>query len=135
LSRLSQYLAELFVEKQIFQTKVVEKIKTHFFFSWHPAVYDKISKSVVEQERPQTIWRMRVACWIGKAARAQAHARAPAPTPTYMHALTRSRTQSHTHTHKYVTLTAFRGYRGHVNAPRCFVIRTLSCYYMCDIIV
>ena len=68
---------------------------------------------------------MRVACRIGKAARAQAHARALAPTPTYTHALTRSRTHAHTHTQKYVTLTALRGYRGHVNAPRRYVIRTL----------
>jgi hypothetical protein len=27
------YLAELFLEREMFQTKVVEKIKTHFVFS------------------------------------------------------------------------------------------------------
>jgi len=51
----------------MFQTKVVEEIKTHivcsitFFFFENRAVY--------EQDRPQmTMWRMRIACWITKAA-------------------------------------------------------------------
>ena len=44
-----------------------------------------MSKNVVVPDRPQTIWRMRVAYWISKATRAQAHARARVPTPTYTH--------------------------------------------------
>jgi hypothetical protein len=61
-----------------------EAISTHFmfsnFFSEHRAVYEMKPKNVVEPEMPQVaIWR-RVACWIGKATRAQAHARACAPT-------------------------------------------------------
>ena len=57
----------------MFQTKVVEKIKTHFVFSnFFPpdirAVCEIMRKNIVERRRPQTtIWRMRIACWIPKA--------------------------------------------------------------------
>jgi hypothetical protein len=66
--------------------KVAEKIKIFilfsvtFFFSENRAVYEIVSKNMVEPERPQlAIWR-NVACWISKAMRAQAHARTFAPT-------------------------------------------------------
>jgi len=60
----------------MFQTKVVEKIKTHilrpiicFFFFENRAVYEKMWKNVVERDRLQmTIWRMRITCWIFKGA-------------------------------------------------------------------
>jgi hypothetical protein len=67
------YLAQFFLEWEIFQTKFVEKIKTHIlcsvnFFSENRAVYKIIWKNVVERGRPQTtIWRMRIACWVPKA--------------------------------------------------------------------
>jgi len=57
----------------MFQTKVVQKIKTHIlcsviFFFENRAVYEIMWKNVVEWGRLQmTIWRMRVACWIPKA--------------------------------------------------------------------
>ena len=57
----------------MFQTKVVEIIKTHFmfnnFFSENRAVYEIMWKIMVEPDRPQMtiIWRMRIACWITKA--------------------------------------------------------------------
>ena len=64
------YVAEFFLEWEMFQTKVVEKIKTHFmlnkFFSENRAVYEIMWKNMVERDRPQ-IRRMRVACWIRKA--------------------------------------------------------------------
>jgi hypothetical protein len=55
----------------MFQTKVVEKIKTHIVFSkFFPenfAFYEIMWKNV-EWVKPQmTIWRMRIACWIRKA--------------------------------------------------------------------
>ena len=50
-------------------------------FSENRAVYEKMSTTMVEPERPQAIWRLDV-CWISKATRAQAHARAP--THTYV---------------------------------------------------
>ena len=67
------YLAQFFLKWIIFQTKVVEKIKTHIlcpvpFFFENRAVYEIMWKDIVERDRPQmTIWRMRLACWIPKA--------------------------------------------------------------------
>jgi len=51
------YLAELFLELEMFQTKLVEKIKTHlkfknFFFFENRAVCVKIRKNVVERGWP-----------------------------------------------------------------------------------
>jgi hypothetical protein len=55
----------------MFQTKVVEEIKTHFVFSnFFPenCAFYVMWKNIVEWGRPQmTIWRMRIACWIPKA--------------------------------------------------------------------
>ena len=80
---------------------MTENNKTHILcpltFSENRAVYELMLKNMVEPERSQmTIWRLRVACRISKATRAQAHARARTPTFT------------HTHTHtQYVILVAF----------------------------
>jgi hypothetical protein len=66
------YVAQFFLEWETFQTKVVEKIKTHIlwsvtFFFENRAVYEIMWKNTVERGRPQiTIWRMRIACWISK---------------------------------------------------------------------
>ena len=58
-----------------FQTKVVEKIRTRIlgsitiFFSENRAVYEIMWKNIKEPSRPQmTIWRMRIAFHITKAA-------------------------------------------------------------------
>jgi predicted deacetylase len=52
----------------------------NFFFFENRAVYEIMSKNVVEPDTTQiTIWR-RVVCWISKATRAEAHAHARAPT-------------------------------------------------------
>ena len=44
---------------------------THFvfsnFFPENRAVYEIMWENVVEQDRPQTTWRTRTACWIPKA--------------------------------------------------------------------
>jgi len=56
----------------MFQTKVVEKIKTHFmlnniFLEKH-SVSEIMWKSTVEPDRIQmTIWDLRIACWTPKA--------------------------------------------------------------------
>ena len=56
----------------MFQSKVVEKIKTHFFiysnfFSENCAIYEIMWKNMVEPDRPQmAIWHMCSACWISK---------------------------------------------------------------------
>jgi hypothetical protein len=57
----------------MFQTKFVEKIKTHFlysvtfFFFENCFVYEIMWKNAVEPEWQMTRWRMRIACWIPKA--------------------------------------------------------------------
>jgi len=55
----------------MFQTKAVERIKTHFmfgnFYFENHAVCERMWENTVESDRPQMIiWRMRVACWITK---------------------------------------------------------------------
>jgi hypothetical protein len=66
------YLAQFFLELEIFQTKVVETIKTLFMFSnsfpENYAIYEIMCKNIVESGRPQmTIWHVRFACWMPKA--------------------------------------------------------------------
>ena len=56
------YLAEFFLEWEMFQTKVAERIKTHIlcpitfvFFSENHAVCETMWKNTVEPDRPQMI--------------------------------------------------------------------------------
>ena len=69
--RVLMYLAEFFVEWEMFQTKVVEKIKTYILcsvFFLNRAVYEIMWKNNVEPDRPKvTIWHMHIACWVTKA--------------------------------------------------------------------
>jgi hypothetical protein len=68
------YLAQFFLESEMFQTNIVDEIKkqnlfTIIFFSENGDTYEIIWKNTVELGRPQmTIWRMRIACWVPKAA-------------------------------------------------------------------
>jgi hypothetical protein len=69
---LWSYLAEFFSEWEMFQTKAVQKIKTHFvfsdFFPENSAVCEIMWEKMVQPDRPHmTIWRMRIACWVPKA--------------------------------------------------------------------
>ena len=55
----------------MFQTKVVEKLETHFVFGnfsfENRAIYEVLWTNTVERGRPQmTIRRMRISCWIPK---------------------------------------------------------------------
>ena len=65
--------AQFFLEWEMFQTKAVQKIKTHIlcsviFLFENRAVYEIMWKNILERGRPQmAIWRMRIACWIPKA--------------------------------------------------------------------
>jgi hypothetical protein len=72
------------------------------------AVYKIISKNLVEPERTQKIWRLRVAYWISKSTRARPHGRPRISTPTH------PSTSPPPHTH---TLIAFHGSSGFVMAP------------------
>ena len=88
---------------------------THFMFSYfsseNRAVYDIIPKNIVQPERMQIIWRLRVAYRISKPTCAQAHTRVRAPTPTPTHTAARTNTHTlphaHAHTQKYVIIIAF----------------------------
>ena len=70
-SHLWQYLAEFFLEWEMFQTNVVEKIRTHILYS--EAFFRKSCRWWGDVEKyggsrgaanDVTMWRIRVACWI-----------------------------------------------------------------------
>ena len=67
-TRFWSYLAQFFLQKEIFQTNVVENINKHILCSVifeNCAIYEVIWKNTVELDRSQmTIWRMGVAWWI-----------------------------------------------------------------------
>ena len=96
-SLLWQYRAEFFWKWEMFQTEVVEKIRTHILYS-AAFLFRKSCRlwanveNMVELETSQAMRRMRVACWISMATHAQAHVRAPC---------------THTYTQKCVILIAF----------------------------
>jgi hypothetical protein len=102
----------------MFYIKAVEKFKTHLlcsvtFFRKSYRLRDNV-KNMVGLERPQTIRRLRVACWISKVTRVQEHS-----APIHLHAcshpralslslsLSLSHTHTHTHTQKHEILVAF----------------------------
>ena len=52
----------------MFQTKVVERIRTHILCSETRAVDEIMWKHTVQPDMPQmTVWRMHIAFWISKA--------------------------------------------------------------------
>ena len=71
-AHLWQYLAESFLEWEMFQTKMHRKSK-HILYSVTLSrkscrLWEKVEKIILEPDKPQmTIWRMRTACWITKA--------------------------------------------------------------------
>jgi hypothetical protein len=71
---LWQYLAEYFLEWEIYQTKFVEKIKTHFMFNnflfrKSCRLWENVEKYGTARQATDDniIRRMRFACWITKA--------------------------------------------------------------------
>jgi hypothetical protein len=70
-AHLWSHLAEFFLEWEMFQTKVIDKIKTHFLcpvtFFMENRAYEIMWKNIIERGRPQTTtWRMRIAFRIPK---------------------------------------------------------------------
>jgi hypothetical protein len=131
-SHLWQYLAKFFLEWEMFQIKVVEKIKTHIlcsvtFFSESSGAYELMTKNTVEPERRQTPWRMRVACPISKATRTKSHFCASTLTPTQPHVRTRiaSPTRARTHTHPLVAFQRQLWFRERAILLPCANIATL----------
>jgi len=101
------FLAHFFLEWEMFHTKVVEKIKTHFmfrtFFSppWNFAIFEIKWKNISELGRPQMkIWHMCIACWVHKVT---------------------------DECSEYIILL-FNCNSGCMNVPHCHVIHTLSCF-------
>jgi hypothetical protein len=75
---LWQYLAEFYLEWEMFQIKVVEKIKTHIlrsvsFLRKSCRLWDNVEKygGAREATDDNITWRMRFACWITKATHTQ----------------------------------------------------------------
>ena len=58
-------------------------------FSENCAVWEKMSKNMVNTEGPQATWRMRVACRV-----VRLHARKHTPVPMHLH-------HTHAHTQAY----------------------------------
>ena len=92
-SHLWQYLAKLFLERETFEIKVVEKIKIHIlcpttFFRKSCRLCDNVEKCGGAREATidVTIRRIRVAYWISKATCTHAHAHAHAPGQPYSRA-------------------------------------------------
>jgi hypothetical protein len=89
------------------QTKVVNKIITHFMFSnffFYHAIYEIIWKNILEPGRPQTIWSMCVASLI--------------PTATNMHS-------------EYAILIAFPLLHEHISILHYTYITCLVPLYFC----
>jgi hypothetical protein len=69
---LWQYLAEFFLEREMFETKVVQKIKIHILhsvtFFWKScSLWDNVKKKHCRSTDDNIIRCMRFACWITKA--------------------------------------------------------------------
>jgi hypothetical protein len=87
-----------------------ENQNTHFifnniFFPENRAVYETMSKTLVQSEATNdvTVWRVRVACCISKTTHARSCIRLRFRAPTHA----RTCTHTHTQTDKYVILIAF----------------------------
>jgi hypothetical protein len=99
------YLAQFFLQWDVFQTKITEKIKTHIlnnFLSESRTVYEIMWKNIVQPGRlKMTIWRMPIACSITMA--------------TNVHSA-------------YVILIALHCNNGCTRAPKCYVTPTLPVF-------
>jgi hypothetical protein len=100
---LSPHLPQFFLEREMFQTNVVEKIKTHilysitFFFRKLCRLWDNVENNVQPERSQMTIWCMRISCWIPKA----------------------------THTHHMLYLLFFECNNGYSNTPELHYARKL----------
>jgi hypothetical protein len=84
---LWSYLAQFFLEWEMFQTNVVEKMKMHYVFNnlffRKLCRCDVTSKNIIGPDRQQmTIWRTRIACWIHKATNTHLECVILIPSPT-----------------------------------------------------
>jgi hypothetical protein len=98
------YLAHLFLEWEMFQTKVVEKITIHVLSSVIIFRIRVVMRKYCRAGQARlTIWRMRIVCWISKA----------------------TNTHIHTHTHRFCNTHCFTTATMVLRKRLCYVIRTL----------
>ena len=108
---LCWYLAEFFLEWELFQTKVVQKVKTHILCS--TTVFRTLCRlwecekkkcgTAGQATNGNIILRMHFVCWITKA------------------------TDSHS---EYVILSVFYGKDGYANAPQCYFSKNTACGHL-----
>ena len=120
-SHLWQYLAEFFLEWELFWAKFVGENQTTYsmfskLFSENRAVYDVMSKILGEFTNDVIIWHICVAWWISKSTAVHAHA----------HAHPRKRTHSRASTHRQICNTAFPQQQKFTKTPQCYDVRTLT---------
>jgi hypothetical protein len=130
-----RYLAKLFLEWEMFQIKVEEKIKTHILFSItfseNCTVYEIMSKNIVKTEGPQMMSQYGAYALCTGLARLHAHMcmYAPMRPGTHMHAHLRK----HAHTDQYVILIAFpqqQWFCERASMLRCTYISCLVIYML-----
>ena len=150
-SHLWQYLADFFLEREIFQIKVVEKNKTRIFSS--VTFFRKLCRFLDKAEKcggargttnDVTIWGIRVACWISEATCTRPSARAPPHTHVRTHAHTQTdtcntycfTTATMTHTHCYVIHTLAVFFKLHMSVRSRNLYRKISdlqsCFIYCS---
>jgi hypothetical protein len=121
-----RYLAKIFLEWQMFQINVVEKIKAHIlcaimFFRKSHRLWYNVEKLGGDwgATNDVTIWSIGIACWICNATFTYAHAHAHAPA--YPHA----RTHEHVCTHRLLNNTriAFPRQQWFAHTPQRYFIR------------
>jgi hypothetical protein len=129
------HLQKFFLKWEMFQTKGVEKMKTHILcsmiFSENCTVYEIMSKNVVETERPQMTSQYGANALRAGLPRLYARMRMHTPTRpgTHMYSWTHARASMHTQTNTQYLLL-FHSNNGFVNAPQCYVIRTLAVLFV-----
>jgi hypothetical protein len=129
-SRIWQYLAKFFLEWEIFQIKVVQKIKTHILcsiplFRKSYRLWDNVEKygGVRGAANDVRIWCIRIACWISKATCTQAHAHARA------HASARAHKHIHTQICNIYCFSTATMIHEHASLLRYTYIVCLIIYY------
>jgi len=104
VAQSSSEVPEGLVNNPVFETKFLEKFKTHIlctvnFSPENHAVYEVTWKNLVQPDRSQlTLWRMRISCCM---------------------------LQTHIHNMQYLLL--FHGKNGDKDAPHCYVYNYIPC--------
>ena len=122
------YLAQLFLEWNIFQTKVVEKLETRILWSitffFENRTFSKIMwKSFVEQSRSEMIiWRIRILFRILKATHSHTGCVIfiASPLQQWLHERTSKLRYTYTACHCYVTLCSSAGAYENFKSPFCW---------------